>query len=128
MWYTGAAAAGDLPGVHPGAADGEPEEGAAQGDAGGAEATVRGAGLFPPPLLFLTASQGLLSCFCVCWAILSVYMLHQTGIGATCMFDLFACIFAVFAQTEISVFNSKLSMVHPILFCSEETDAPLFCS
>ena len=99
MWCTGAAAAGDLPGVHPGAADGEPEEGAAQGNAGGSEETVRGACLFPP-LLFLTGSQGLLSCFCVCWAILSVYMLHQTQIGTTCMCDLFAC---VFAQTEICI-------------------------
>ena len=55
MWCTGTAAAGDLPGVHPGAADGETEEGAAQGDAGGAEETVRGACLFPPLLLLLTA-------------------------------------------------------------------------
>ena len=100
MWCTGAAAAGDLPGVHPGAADGEPEEGAAQGNAGGSEETVRGACLFPPLLLFLTGSQGLLSCFCVCWAILSVYMLHQTQIGTSCMCDLFAC---VFAQTEICI-------------------------
>ena len=63
----------------------------------------------------------------MCWAILSVYMLHQTQIGTTYVIFLHA-FFAVFAQTVrfAAVFNSKLSKVHPILFCSEVTEASLF--
>ena len=42
VWCPGTAAGGDLQGVHSRAADGDPAEGAAQGNTGGTEETVRG--------------------------------------------------------------------------------------